>query len=127
LDSIDARMQSFVAWHGQVPPEARYVEDHEAQGHAAAWLRRHLGGRGIVHSHVIGYVVEERWWTLFFQRTLTTAIDDAEQWWIESYDDTGKHWSSYYYYYVSEGRWSRNAYDVGNHRQWDVDHTGNGT
>ena len=109
LDSIDARMQSFVAWHGQIPAEARCMENHEADSHAAAWLRRHLGGRGIVHSHVIGYSAGERWWTLFFQRTVTTAIDDSEQWWIESYDHTGRHWSSYYYYCLSEGRWSPKA------------------
>jgi hypothetical protein len=109
LDSIDHRMQSFVAWHRQIPQEARRVEEHEAHCHAAAWLRRHIGGRGIVHSHVIGYVVGERWWTFFFQRTVTTAIHGTEQWWIEAYDYTGRNWSSYYYY-SSEGQWSRTAY-----------------
>jgi hypothetical protein len=53
--------------------------------------------------------VGDCWWTLFFQRTVTTAIDDAEQWWVESYDHTGRHWSSYYYYYLPEGRWGRSA------------------
>jgi hypothetical protein len=105
-------MQSFVAWHGQIPPEATRVEEHEAERHAVAWLRRHIGGRGCVHSYVIGYVLRERWWSLFFQRTSVTAADGAEQWWIEAYDHNGKSWSESYYYSL-EGRWRRTAHALG--------------
>jgi hypothetical protein len=106
LDSIDQRMQSFVGWLGEIPQEARRLEDHEARNHAAPWLRHHLG-RGIVHSYVAGYELGERWWTLFFERTLNRASDGAEQWWIEAYDCHGKSSSGSYYYLPVENRWGR--------------------
>jgi hypothetical protein len=114
LDSIDRIMQSFVAWHGQIPTEAKRIEDHEAYRHATAWLRRHIGGRGIVHSYVIGYVLGERWWTLFFQRATcgrgsseaasSTTIGGAEPWWIEAYDHKGTSWGDTYFY-LPDGQW----------------------
>jgi hypothetical protein len=97
-------MRSFVAWHGQVPTAAKRIEDHEAHRHGTAWLRRHIGGRGIVHSYVIGYVLGERWWTLFFQRASSTTIRGAEVWWIEAYDHSGASWSDTYSYFP-DGRW----------------------
>ncbi len=104
MDSIDLRMQSFVGWHGEIPQEARRLEDHEARSHAAPWLRHHLG-RGIVHSYVIGYQLGEHWWTLFFERALSATTDGAERWWVEAYDCNGKSWSGNYYYLLTENRW----------------------
>ena len=104
MDSIDQRMQSFVAWHAQIPPEAKRLEDYEAKGHAAPWLRHHLG-RGIVHSYVIGFQLEDRWWTLFFERASDAGMDGSERWWIEAYDHNGKSWSDLYYYLPTQRLW----------------------
>jgi hypothetical protein len=35
VDSIDHRMHAFVQWRGEVPPEAKRLEDFEAREHTA--------------------------------------------------------------------------------------------
>lgn len=102
--SIDERMQSFVEWHGQIPREARRLEDYEARSHADTWLRHHLG-RGIIQCYVIGFQLEQRWWTLFFDRTFRNTDDGSEHWWIEAYDYSGESWSRGYCYSPTERQW----------------------
>jgi hypothetical protein len=97
-------MQSFVEWYGEIPQEARRLGDHEARNHATPWLRHHLG-RGIVAGYVIGYRLDERWWTFFFERASGAQADAAEQWWVEAYDCNGKSWSRNYYYLLRDRRW----------------------
>jgi hypothetical protein len=104
LDPMNQRMQSFVERHGEIPREARRLQDREARNHATPWLRHHLG-RGIVSGYVIGYQLGERWWTFFFERTSGAATDGAEQWWVEAYDCNGQSWSGNYYYLLRESRW----------------------
>ena len=68
------------------------------------WLRHHLG-RGIVHSYVIGFQLEQRWWTLFFERAVSVAEDGSEHWWIEAYAHNGKTWSGNYSYSPTRREW----------------------
>lgn len=104
MDSVDERMLRFVEWHGEIPREARRIEDHEAKTHATPWLRHHLW-RGIVKGYVIGFQLEERWWTLIFERDVNSRADGSEQWWIEAYENNGKSWSRQYCYTPEERQW----------------------
>lgn len=104
MDSIDERMHAFVAWHGEIPREAKRIEDYRAREHAVNWIRRNIGV-GIVHSYVIGYELAERWWTLFAERIDTIAPDGAECWHIEAYNHNGKSWSSRFFYWPALTRW----------------------
>ena len=112
VDSIDRRMQSFVAWYGEVPTEATRIEDFEARQDAASWIRRNIGV-GIVHGYVIGYKLDNRWWTLFFEHTYGsyTPPEGAERWHIEAYDYNGKSWIGNYYYWPAENRWRHVSYE----------------
>jgi hypothetical protein len=105
--NIDERLRTFVAWNGEVPPEASRIDDAEAREHAATWIRRNLGD-GVAGAYVIGYRLGERWWTLFFERTsdiYQPYPEGAERWHIEAYDDNGKSWVNNYYYWPAENRW----------------------
>jgi hypothetical protein len=106
VDSIDRRMASFVDWHGQVPPEAKLLEDFEAREHAASWIRRNIG-TGIVHSNVTGYQLGDCWWTLFSEHAESRYPPPvgAERWHIEAYDHNGQSWIGNYYYWPAENRW----------------------
>lgn len=103
---IDELMESFVAWHGEVPSEAKRIDDAAASEHAAAWVRRNLG-LGITHSYIIGYEKGACWWTLFFERTnvYQPYPAGAERWHIEGYDHSGKSWIANYYFWPAENRW----------------------
>lgn len=101
-------MCSFVRWHGEVPPEAKRVEDFEASIHAATWIRRNLG-LGIASAYVIGFQFGESWWTLFFERVETPAPGGAEVWHIESYSSGGKTWTDCFYHWPEEDRWQRTS------------------
>jgi hypothetical protein len=106
VDTIDHRMQSFVAWHGEVPAEARRLEDFEAREHVATWIRRNIGV-GVIHSYAIGYQLEDRWWTLFFERIHAIALPGGEVWHVEAYDHSGKSWSGRFLFWPELSRWWR--------------------
>lgn len=103
---IDAMMESFIAWHGAVPPDARRIDEAEAREYAASWVRRNLG-EGIAHGYVIGYEKEASWWTLFFERTSVYQPypEGAERWHVEAYDHNGRSWVGNYYFWAAESRW----------------------
>jgi hypothetical protein len=54
-------MHAFVQWRGEVPPEAKRLEDFEAREHTATWLRFNIG-EGIAAGYVIGFQCGEAWW-----------------------------------------------------------------
>lgn len=102
--SIDARILSFVAWHGEIPPTAERVEDFRAREHPAAWIQRFIGGRSV--GYVAGFTLAERWWALFFDRVEEDLVPDgAEVWSIESYDSDGKSWSGRYFFWPEHACW----------------------
>ena len=110
--SIDALIQSFIAWHGEVPSEASRIDDAAAREHAASWIRRIIGD-GVVHSYVIGYQMGERWWTLFFESTTNYQPypGGAQRWHIEAYDYNGRSWIGNYYYWPHKNRWRHVFYE----------------
>jgi hypothetical protein len=110
--SIDQRMESFIAWHGEVPLEAKRLEDFEARKHGAAWIRR-LIGRGLGCTYVVGCALGQRWWTLCFERQTheeDRTPEGAENWCVEAYDHRAISWTSNYYYWPAEGRWRHALY-----------------
>ena len=104
VDSIDHRMQSFVEWRGEVPLSAKRVEDFDARQHAATWIRHNLG-KGVAGAYVIGYAVQARWWSYFFERVETCAPEGAEVWSIEAYNHEGKSWLGRFYFWADFTRW----------------------
>jgi hypothetical protein len=107
VDSIDRRMQSFVQWRGEVPPEAKRLEDFEARGHTAPWVRFNIG-EGIVASYVVGFQHGDGWWTYFFERIeREDAPGGAERWRIEAYNSQGRSWTDDFLCWPLEHRWSR--------------------
>ena len=105
MDSIDHRMQSFVQWRGEVPPEAKRLEDFEAGEHTAAWLRFNIG-EGIAGGYVIGFQCGESWWSYFFERIDGgDAPEGAERWAVEAYNSRGASWTNEYLWWPSENRW----------------------
>jgi hypothetical protein len=104
VDTIDQRMQSFVEWRGEVPLAAKRLEDFDARQHAATWIRHNIG-RGVAGAYVIGYALEARWWSYFFERVETCAPEGAEVWSIESYNHEGKSWLSRFYHWPDFSRW----------------------
>lgn len=119
MDTVDQRMLSFVSWYGEIPSEAKRLEDFEARQHAAVWIRRTLG-KGIAGTYVIGYQLADHWWTVFFDRTHDWAPEGAENWRIEGYNGTSESWVREYYYWPMERRWRHPLYaekgdDYGRH------------
>jgi hypothetical protein len=112
--SIDERMQSFVQWHGEIPREAKILKDYEARHHAVPWIRHHIG-EGIVHSQAIGYQLDERWWTLFFERVEGSVHDSPERWHVEAYDHKGKSWTGHYLYWRDQDRWRHALFELHGH------------
>lgn len=107
MDSIDRRMQSFVQWRAEVPPEAKRLEDFEARGHAAPWLRLNIGD-GIAGAYVIGFQCGEAWWSYFFERINAPDVPEgAERWRVESYNSRGQSWIDDFLRWSPENRWSR--------------------
>jgi hypothetical protein len=96
-------MRSFVAWHGQVPTTAARLEDFAARAHMAPWLRRTIG-QGVAASYVIGFELQQRWWTFFFDREAQCA-DAPESWCIEAYAHDGKSWKQRFLYWPVEDQW----------------------
>jgi len=106
VGSIDHRMDSFVAWRGEVPSAAKRLEDFEARKHAATWIRHNIG-KGVAGAYVIGYALEARWWSYFFERVETCAPIGAEVWNIEAYNHEGKSWFGRFYHWPEGARWRR--------------------
>jgi hypothetical protein len=111
--NIDERLRAFVGWHGEIPPEAKRIDDAEARFHAATWIRRNLGD-GVAGAYVIGYKSGPRWWTLFFERTniYQPYPEGAERWHIEAFDHNGRSWIGNYYHWPSENRWRHVFYEL---------------
>jgi hypothetical protein len=112
--TIDERLRAFVAWHGEIPPDARRIDDGDARTHAATWVRRNIGD-GVAGAYVIGFESgKHHWWTLFFERTTTYQPypEGAERWHIEAYDDLGESWIGNYYYWPAEHRWRHVYYHL---------------
>jgi hypothetical protein len=109
VDAVDQRMQAFVRWYGEVPSEAKLLEDFDAKRHAAVWVRRTVGN-GIAGAYVVAYQLGGRWWTLFFDRTSDWAPEGAENWSIEAYSNTSASWIQEYYYWPAEGTWRHPLY-----------------
>jgi hypothetical protein len=94
LAALDRRFLSFIAWHGEVPCEAKQLaEPEEARERATAWIRQQYTGDFKLHGHVRAYQLGEPWWTVLFERAGEgDAPENAENWWIEAYahnDHTG--------------------------------------
>ena len=107
MDSIDRRMQSFAEWYGEVPRDAKRLEDFEAREHAATWVRRTIG-KGIAGAYVIGFQRGDAWWSYFFERLdENTALGTVESWRVEAYDSRGRSWSDDYVWWPVESRWTR--------------------
>jgi hypothetical protein len=102
--SIEHRMRSFVAWHGEVPADAARVEDSAARSHAVGWIRRNLG-KGVAGSYVIGFEADDgQWWTLFFDRDISYVVG-WEVWVVEGYAFDGTSWTDSFVYMPDEDRW----------------------
>ncbi len=97
-------MRSFVKWYGEVPDEARRIEEFEANEHAAPWIRRNVG-LGIAYAYVIGFQADTRWWTLFFDRIEEAGGEDLELWKIESYSNAAPSWVAQFRYRPRSGQW----------------------
>jgi len=107
VDSIDRRMQSFVEWYGEVPPDAKRLEDFDAREHAATWLRHNVG-KGVAGAYVIAFQRGAAWWSYFFERIdQPGAPEGAERWRIEAYHSHGRSWTDDFMRWVSEDRWAR--------------------
>ena len=95
----DARIGSFVSWHGQIPPNARVIANFPVRGHPAAWVQRHIRRRNV--DYVVGFTLHRHWWALVFDR-IESALppEGAEAWSIECYDSDGHCWGECYYYWL---------------------------
>jgi hypothetical protein len=106
--TLDHRMESFVTAFGDVPPQARRLDDSEARQHGATWIRRLLG-KGIACQYVIAYQQGERWWTFCFEREPEPAVEteDDALWVIEAYDSTGRSWCDTFRFNTTTCAWER--------------------
>jgi len=104
VHSIDQRMQAFVEWRGEVPLNAKRLEDFDARQHAATWIRHNIG-KGVAGAYVIGYAGGAMWWSYFFERVDTCAPEGAEVWSIEAYNHEGRSWVGRFYYWPDLPRW----------------------
>src|SRR5262245_31060144 len=105
--TVEQRMESFVTSFGDVPATARKLQDYDARNHRDMWVQRLLG-EGIVCHYVIGYTVEDQWWTFCFDRNDEASIEgEEERWIVESYDSLGGSWRHSFTYDVSLGLWRR--------------------
>jgi hypothetical protein len=110
---MEERMTSFVAWHGEVPPEATRLDDFQARKLAAT------GVRGLVPTpagdgEAIGFALAERWWTVSFvhnEQCDYTTPPGAENWLVEGHDAFGGLWTSNYFYWPQQSRWRHIFYE----------------
>jgi hypothetical protein len=103
---IEDKLLSFVAWHGEIPPDARRITAEEAATHRAQWVRRNLSV-GTVSAYVIGFESGDSWWTLFFDRIReTSATGVVEVWKINGYNSRGPSWERRFWYWP-DGRWQQ--------------------
>lgn len=97
-------MLSFVQQHGDVPPGAHRIADHDAAMHTATWVRRNVG-LGTACAYVIGFSLGDKWWTFFFDRMEAIASASAEIWKIGSYSNEASSWESTFWYFPETARW----------------------
>ncbi|MBS0418014.1 MAG: hypothetical protein JSR66_09895 [Proteobacteria bacterium] len=64
----DRRFLSFIAWHGEVPHEAKQLAEPEARERATAWIRQQFVADFKLHGHILAYQLSERRWTVLFER-----------------------------------------------------------
>ena len=86
----------------------RSIEARRGWWHAAKHKKanqiRHNIGKGVAGVYVIGYALEARWWSYFFERVDKCAPDGAEVWSIEAYNHEGKSWLDRFYYWPNVTR-----------------------
>jgi hypothetical protein len=105
--TVEERMEEFVALFGDVPRAARKLEDYEAKQHQDVWIQR-LVGEGIACHYVIGYQLEESWWTFCFDhREAVPEAGDDEFWVVEAYDSDGGSWCRGFLYNPVSMQWTR--------------------
>jgi hypothetical protein len=105
--TVEQRMEDFVACFGGVPRGARKLEDYEAKQHANIWIQR-LVGEGVICNYVIGYHLDERWWTFCFDRREDAPVESEDELWIvEAYDSRGGSWRDGFLYSPGPGTWRR--------------------
>lgn len=109
--TIEQRMEHFVTTFGDVPAGAHKLLDYEARTHSDMWIQRLLG-EGIVCHYVIGYQLEDRWWTFCFDRQdEVTREGEEEHWVIEGYDSLGQSWRATFVYDIALALWRRGPLD----------------
>jgi hypothetical protein len=108
VNTIDHRMESFIARFGEIPAEARRLSDAEARTHTAPWIQRVLG-KGLACAYVSGYVVANDWWTFCFERgkAAEPGRGNAEVWTVEAYDSRGVGWCERFNYWPDLDLWQR--------------------
>jgi hypothetical protein len=105
--TIEQRMQDLVVTFGDVPPGARKLEDYEARQHQDIWIQR-LVGEGITCNYVVGYQLNDRWWTFCFDRREDAPEDrNSELWVVEAYDSDGGSWRRTFQYSPTLEKWTR--------------------
>jgi hypothetical protein len=104
--SIEQRMEDFVAAFGDVPEAAQKLRDYEARQHDVIWIQRLLGD-GIVCDYVIGYQLDDEWWTFCFDRKESTSDGEEETWVVERYDSLGASSRECFAYSCPLGLWTR--------------------
>jgi hypothetical protein len=104
--TIEDRMEELVALCGDVPRDAHKLEDYEARHHQDIWVQR-LIGEGITCHYVVGYQLDDRWWTFCFDRREEAweAADD-EFWVVEAYDSDGGSWCQGFLYSPVSMQWT---------------------
>ncbi len=119
----DRGFLSFIAWHGEVPREAKQLAKPEARERATAWIRQQYTEDFKLHGHVLAYQLGELWWTVLFERAEQGgAPKNAENWWIEAYAHNDHRWASNYFYWPTNDCWRHFLHefrgaDYGRHRR----------
>lgn len=106
-------MEDFVAVFGELPDGACKLRDYDARYHSDTWIQRLLG-EGIVCDYVVGYQLEDKWWTFCFDRREEVSADDEEVWVVEGYDSAGGSSRESYLYCPALGWWRRLVRAEGN-------------
>jgi hypothetical protein len=106
VSSYHPRFQSFVAWYGEVPSDAKRLETAQALECATTWHPERFRNDRKLHGYLCAYQLGARWWTLLFERDYTnSAPSNAENWWIESYSQDGNASASNYFYWLAHDSW----------------------
>jgi hypothetical protein len=110
--TIEERMEDFVARFGDVPRGAHKLEDYQAKHHQDIWIQR-LIGEGIACHYVIGYQLDDGWWTFCFdRRDESPDSSDDEFWVVEAYDSDGGSWCQGFLYSAVSAQWTRASADL---------------